>query len=382
MSQQKDDVNILLSDERQQHPPQKRSMHSSNSTLTASLPVFSYCAASILMTVTNKYVVSGSEFNMNFLLLTIQSVVAVGLLEIFKFFKLINYRSFDSGEAKKWFPIAIFLVAMIYTGSKSLQYLRIPIYTIFKNLTIILIAYGEVLWFGGSVTRLMMLSFLLMVLSSVIAGWSDISDSLAALASLNVDPDTYTLGSTFVGYTWMFANCFSSAAYVLYMRKRIKLTNFKDFDTVFYNNLLSIPLLFVLTLIFEDWSTENISHNFPSETRDWLLTAMIFSGISAFGISYTSAWCVRVTSSTTYSMVGALNKLPVAASGMIFFGDPITFGSVTAVIVGFAAGIVYTISKQQQSNLKSSARSIPLSVSSQSVADGNRMDNIKVSNVS
>ncbi|RUS12631.1 hypothetical protein BC938DRAFT_478634 [Jimgerdemannia flammicorona] len=61
---------------------------------------------------------------------------------------------------------------------------------------------------------------------------------------------------------------------------------------------------------------------------------MVFSGVSAFAISYTSAWCVRVTSSTTYSMVGALNKLPIAASGMIFFGDPITFGGVTAVFVG------------------------------------------------
>lgn len=60
-------------------------------------------------------------------------------------------------------PIAASLVAMIYTGSKALQFLRIPIYTIFKNLTIILIAYGEVLWFGGSVTRLMLVSFGLMV---------------------------------------------------------------------------------------------------------------------------------------------------------------------------------------------------------------------------
>ena len=36
-------------------------------------------------------------------------------------------------------------------------------YTIFKNLTIILIAYGEVLWFGGSVTPLTLVSFGLMV---------------------------------------------------------------------------------------------------------------------------------------------------------------------------------------------------------------------------
>lgn len=57
----------------------------------------------------------------------------------------------------------------------------------------------------------------------------------------------------------MATNCISSAAFVLYMRKRIKLTNFKDFDTVFYNNLLSIPLLIIPSFIFEDWSAENLA---------------------------------------------------------------------------------------------------------------------------
>jgi GDP-mannose transporter len=33
-------------------------------------------------------------------------------------------------------------------------------------------------------------------------------------------------------------------------------------------------------------------------------------------------------------MVGALNKLPIAASGILFFGDSATFGNITAIIVG------------------------------------------------
>lgn len=76
---------------------------------------------------------------------------------------------------------------------------------------------------------------------------------------------------------------------------------------------------------------------------------MAFSGAAAVFISYSTAWCIRTTSSTTYSMVGALNKLPVAASGMIFFGDPVNFGSVSAVGTGFIAGLVYAIAKQSQS---------------------------------
>lgn len=68
-------------------------------------------------------------------------------------------------------------------------------------------------------------------------------------------------GTAMLGYFWMAVNCLSSASFVLYMRKRIKLTNFKDFDTVYYNNLLSIPLLVIPSLLLEDWSSENLLMN-------------------------------------------------------------------------------------------------------------------------
>jgi len=323
---------------------------------TALLPVTSYCAASILMTVMNKYCVSGRQFTMNFLLLTIQSVVCVLCVLFFKKIGMIKFREFDLGDAKRWFPISFLLVSVIYTGSKSLQYLSIPVYTIFKNLTIILIAYGEVLWFGGRVTQLTLVSFFLMVLSSVIAAWSDISTGLESIHSSWPDtlgtvgtPATMTAVLTkHIGYVWMMVNCLTTAGYVLSMRKRIKVTGFKDWDTMFYNNLLSIPVLVTFSFIVEDWGNESLNRNFPPDTRNVLLFAITFSGAAAVGISYTTAWCVRTTSSTTYSMVGALNKLPIALSGIIFFGDAATVGSISAIGVGFIAGLVYAMAKNNQ----------------------------------
>jgi GDP-mannose transporter len=80
-----------------------------------------------------------------------------------------------------------------------------------------------------------------------------------------------------VGYLWMFTNCLTSAAYVsiaslstqvtddgfqvLTMRKRIKATGFSDWDSMFYNNLLSIPVLAVFSIIVEDWGIENLERN-------------------------------------------------------------------------------------------------------------------------
>ncbi|ORX62937.1 UDP-galactose transporter [Hesseltinella vesiculosa] len=280
-----------------------------------------------------------NEYRCFFLLLE-QSLTTVVLLQIFKFLNLIKFREFNAQEGRQWMPVVIFLVAMIYTGSKALQHLNIPVYTIFKNLTIILIAYGEVMWFGGSVTFWMMVSFILMTLSSMIAGWSDVQSAVSTL----ITDDLWQSG-VMTGYCWMFANCFSSASFVLIMRKRIKFTNFKDFDTVYYNNLLSFPLLLIPSMMLEDWSAANFHFNFPAEDRMMLIFSMVFSGASAFGMSYASAWCVRTTSSTTYSMVGSLNKLPIAISGIVFFGDPATFANVSAIAIGFIAGIVYSYAK-------------------------------------
>lgn len=117
---------------------------------------------------------------------------------------------------------------------------------------------------------------------------------------------------------------------------------------MFYNNFLTIPVVLVGTFLLEDWSSENLARNFPVESRNSLIIGMIYSGLGAIFISYCSAWCLRVTSSTTYSMVGALNKLPIAVSGLIFFDAPVTFGSVSAILIGFVSGIVYAWGKVQQ----------------------------------
>ncbi len=143
-------------------------------------------------------------------------------------------------------------------------------------------------------------------------------------------------------------------------------------SAMFYNNVLSIPILLLASVFLENWSSENVSKNFPIEQRNNLIMAMIFSGLSSVFISYTSAWCVRVTSSTTYSMVGALNKLPIALSGLIFFDAPVTLPSVSAIGVGFVSGIVYTLAKVKQSSKPKSVlptSNPPMSASSQSARD-------------
>ncbi|KAM0753996.1 UDP-galactose transporter [Meredithblackwellia eburnea MCA 4105] len=303
-------------------------------------PVVSVCMASLTMTILNKYIVSGFSFTMNLFILAAQSAVAAICIFGAKRVGVISFRDFDWEEAKNWSPVSAALVIVLWTGSKSLQFLSVPVYTIFKNLTIIVVAYGEVLWFGGAVTQRELLSFVLMILSSVIAASGNI------MAALNGESkQAEASGDSGIGYFWVLLNVIATAFYILGMRKRIKLTGFKDWDTSAYNNVISIPILLVASFSLEGWGSANWERNFPAESRTYLIVATSISGAAAVFISYSAAWCIRVTSSTTYRF---LNKLPVAVSGMVFFGNPVNVRSVSSVLLGFFAGIMYTQAKQQQ----------------------------------
>ena len=85
--------------------------------------------------------------------------------------------------------------------------------------------------FGGNVSGLTLASFFLMVGSSVIAAWADISSTLARLsigvavvdptsgAEVPIPAPTHMLGWLNIGYAWMFLNCIASAAYVRPLRR-------------------------------------------------------------------------------------------------------------------------------------------------------------------
>ncbi|KAH8655376.1 UDP-galactose transporter [Xylariales sp. PMI_506] len=311
------------------------------------LSIFAYAISSMSMTLVNKYVVSGQFWNLHFFFLAIQSVVSVIAITAAKQLGIItSLAPIHPAKVKRWFPISLLLVSMIYTGNKSLQFLSVPVYTIFKNMTIIVIAYGEVLWFGGTVSPLTLLAFGLMVLSSVVAAWADIHSAIAeSHGTANPGSAVSVLN---VGYAWMGLNIMCAASYALGMRRVIKSMGFKDWDSMYYNNLLPIPVLVICSLVTEEWSASNFARNFPEASRNHMIIGMVYSGLGAIFISYCSAWCIRVTTSTTYSMVGALNKLPLAIMGLIFFSAPVTIGGVTAIAIGCVSGVVYALARARR----------------------------------
>ena len=75
-------------------------------------------------------------------------------------------------------------------------------------------------------------------------------------------------------------------------------------------------------------------------------------------------------------MAGALNKIPIAISGLVFFDAPVTVPSVSAITIGSISGIVYAIAKMRQSeeakNVGLPTTKMGVSASSQSARDSLR----------
>jgi GDP-mannose transporter len=233
---------------------------------------------------------------------------------------IIQYEDFDWGVARRWLPINIFFICMLFTSTLSLKYLTVHMVTIFKNLTNVFIVYGEWAFLGQQVTSGVILSLLLMVLGSVMGGITDLE--------LN-----------WLGYGWMAANCLATAGYTLYMRGAAKNFDISEFGMAFYNNALSLPLLATMSILTGEVDTIT---SFSGWYDPLFILAILFSGSLGFAMSLSSFWLVSVTSATTYAVVGALNKFPLAILAIFLFKSVVTLSGSISILLGIGGGLVYT----------------------------------------
>lgn len=219
---------------------------------------------------------------------------------------------------------------MLFTGMASLQHNSVPMVTIFKNITNIIISLGDHYFFGTVVEGMAMLAFGLMLGGAVLAAKNDVQIST-------------------MGLFWMAANCMSTAGYILYMKFAIKKINLSKFGMVFYNNVLCTVFLLPVTLLNGEmntfWNTEAI-HTFDYFWKN------SFAGFVGFFLNFASLNCISNTGPTTYAIVGSLNKIPTAIMGSILFDDVITSQTWFFIAVSMCGGFLYSYAKIRSSKKK------------------------------
>jgi len=317
-------LTITFKDEKE--PNTKDSSDASNQALVACLM---YTLCSLLMTFSNKILLSaapiGYDFRYPSVLLLYQSAFSTFFVYSLKLMGLISVEPMKWSVAKKWLPVNVLFVCMLLSGTYALRFLSVPMVTIFKNFTTMIITLGDFFYFGQSLSGGIITSLVLMLVGSVVAALNDLE--------FRMD-----------GYVWMVINCTISACYVLYMKIAMKGTKLSEFGSVFYNNVLSIPL--VLMLVLGD-GVEGI-HDYPHWNNPGFIVVAVFSGFSSVCISFASFWTVKATSPTTYSVVGSLNKIPLTIIGVIVFNTPLSLLGGVSIVIGLSGGVVYSLFKHKE----------------------------------
>jgi GDP-mannose transporter len=270
----------------------------------------------IINTLLNKHISMSTKRAM-FFIMFIQVLVSLAFLCIFLHFRegkvSIEYDSF-----RKAFPVSFFFVAMIYSGLKALELLPISMATILKNGTLVIVLVYDVVVNGYVVTSLTFMSLVLISASSVLISldregpWKEESRK-----------------NRIWGLLWMGANCMATAAYTINLNKFSKEAR-NPVEASIYINLFAIPLIFLGT----------VCSGRPAVDLN-IFCWIALSGVSSTLVSYSYSLASEMFTSTTMTVIGAMNKLPISLSGMCTGLESATSPlKWVAIIVGsFSAGL-------------------------------------------
>lgn len=294
---------------------------------------------------------------LNIFIVVFQAIVAVVCVEFCKRMKWVEYPPLTLETARNWAPMNIFFCLMLFTGIASLQYNSVPMVTIFKNITNIVIAAGDYFFFHSPSEFLVMVAFGIMLSGAVAAAWNDITIS-------------------FVGIFWMLLNCVATAGYVLYMKFATKHVKLSKFGMVYVNNVLCVVFLLPAAIIMGEvrmFRTTPAIHSL-----DYLFKNL-FAGMVGFLLNFASLNCVATTGPTTYAIVGSVSKVPTAILGYVLFQSVITLQTWMFIAVSMAGGFLFSYAKLQSADQQQQPGAEPskLSASVTSTTDDKEEDGSK-----
>eukprot|EP00756_Hemistasia_phaeocysticola_P027312 Hpha_TRINITY_DN16110_c0_g3::TRINITY_DN16110_c0_g3_i8::g.5030::m.5030/K15356/VRG4, GONST1; GDP-mannose transporter len=294
------------------------------------LSVVTYVVCSVSMVLLNKLVTSPLRHGFNFpmMLIFFQNLAAVVAVVFARKAGWIDFPGLNSAFVKRWLPLTAIFTLMLASSLMSLRTMSVAVVTLIKAFAIICTALGDHLLFGHPLTAMMILSFVLMYVGSCLGGGSDAW----------VTPE---------GLFYSFLNVLCTSGYQLYMKGVLEdvKKELGRWGPVYYNNLLSLPMLIVPTVMT------------VSGPEGWFAAIQVADGWAQFWIgtmcllspfmTMSTFWCITATSPTTYAVVGGMNKIPLAVLGMLIFNQwPTRLGAV-GICVGLSAGFVYTWAMQR-----------------------------------
>eukprot|EP01059_Diplonema_ambulator_P022548 TRINITY_DN37856_c0_g1_i1.p1 TRINITY_DN37856_c0_g1~~TRINITY_DN37856_c0_g1_i1.p1 ORF type:complete len:366 (+),score=91.17 TRINITY_DN37856_c0_g1_i1:41-1099(+) len=289
--------------------------------IETAMSVLAYSSCSISMVLLNKLVMDTHKFNFPSALLFFQSLSAFVLVALLKNRGVVDFPSMNKALILRWLPLTGLFVGMLGTSMLGLRTMSVSITLLIKNFALIFIAVGDNILYGHYLDKWVLLSFLLMIFGSFVGAQQD-------------------KWVTAWGLFWNFANVGFTTGYQLYMKGMLNEAkkSLGRWGPVYYNNLLALPPLLLPTIYSAPVWEEQLTLS-SKWLQLWLTLMMLVGAI----MTMSSFWCMRMTSPTTYSVVGALNKVPLAIISMWVFDQYPTAYGAFGIFLALLGGVLYTV---------------------------------------
>ena len=161
---------------------------------------------------------------------------------------------------------------------------------------------------------------------------------------------------SFIGYALTLGSAVACAGYLVCIHFTKERTQCGEFEMMFYNNLLSLPFVAVLVILFE---AKNLVH-YEYWTDPGFILCFLMSSVLAFLLNYFIFLCSTVNSPLTTSVTGQVKAILSVIIGLFFFGDVII---TPILLLGLAiscfGSVYYAVIKYRQSQARRAASSLP-----------------------
>ena len=302
-----------------------RGSDSGSSSSQATLACLAYASSSVMLSLTNKLLFStGSNFDYPLSVLASQSAGTLVLLRFGGMVGLCTPVPLNVPLLRQLAPITFLFAAMLWTSSRALHYCSVPVVTVFKNLSVVCVCAYEHLVYAEPISYGLLAALVCMLAGSVIAAVGDLDFNMVSLR-------------------WLLLNVLCTVFHVAAIRALTGATRASYASKTFHNQLVALGIF--VAAAWAQGELPTFGRRLAAQSRTFQ-AAFLLSNVLGLLINVASFWCISVTSGTTYSFVGASNKIPTALLGHLLYSSGLTPLGWAGIAFGLVAAMFYTIAKQ------------------------------------
>ena len=284
--------------------------------------VFLFSVCSISMIIVNR--ACALEFPYVCILLLLQNLVSALVL-------LVKNRTFDVSVAMSWLPCTLLFCCNLISSLQSLVFINVPTFTVLRNTQ----------------------PLLSVLLGALFMQHGTQADSVFYLASMLLGALVYCSDDLFfnaLGYVWALLHITSMTCYTILIKSKFSSMKITVDEMAFYNNLLSLPFLFLLSILQMMYSQETVFRDIVACTnRFQCIGTITLSCTCGVLMSVAGFHCQKVVSATTFLCLNNFSKIPAVVLSCYLFNENISSKSAHGMIISIISAFFYAYSTKESS---------------------------------